>query len=384
MVDLWRARCLHSAHLTGKLPHTLLNRGLAHLLLYEELSLNDVGFQRGHYDKIPRYRAQKVAMMDASNDRQSDLFAKIKTLIERRLAFDQKLRGRVEQQEGTQNRIGTSSNNYSRIGESDGILSVQGRVSYLKLKGDQLLHVAERAHLRQNSGKSILPGAINNSEVQNLASQALTAYLSARQAASGVTRGSHTDFDYDDLKPGDTHHGETSLGKGPEGHPSLHELHPLRLELAWRISSVLLHLLDRPVEAWEAAYPTFKTASEHPARLQQSGLYMTELLRDHLALIDTRSAGPGHGYQQQGQGGPDTVNEIQDIKEGWGFLRLNQEARGSGDASSHRGGGVGSLSISAQVRHARACMDGVAKVLLETMVAANTVRLALETVRDLF
>ena len=65
---------------------------------------------------------------------------------------------------------------------------------------------------------------------------------------------------------------------------SLPQLYPLQIELALRVSSILLHMLRRLIDAGEAAYPTYCVAGERPARLGRRGLLITQLLRDSQLL----------------------------------------------------------------------------------------------------
>lgn len=326
-----------------------------------------------------------------SDDRHKDLWRKIKTVTERRLAFDRQMRERAaaaKKGASQTSRISTpaqsSSGTYTPtvIDQDGGVLSIEGRVTYLKLQGDQLVHLAEMASVEQTNGDSVRSDGAHEQD-KDLASQALNAYLSARHAASGI----FDEHEFGDVNGGSkrrhaaSRHNEINNCSGDRRScPSLPELHPLRLELAWRISSVLFHLLDRPVEAWEAAYPTYTAGAEHPARLGQRGLSIMELLRDQLALIDVRTA-DGSGYRE-GKEPPRAAGDHDDIKEGWEFLRASETANSCAGMADAGARGVARFrDIVAQVRHSRACMDGVVKVLLGTMVEADTIFRALETVR---
>ena len=172
--------------------------------------------------------------------------------------------------------------------QQTGALPILGRVTYMKLRGDQILHLAEMA---QSRGLSI-------PEFEGIAAEALEAYLAAQQVASGGGGGGGGGCNTSESEKKDII-GPCWVGGGGAGGGSLPPLHPLRIELALRISSILLHMLRRPIEAWEAAYPTYLVAAERPARLGPRGLVITQLLRDHLALIDVRGSredgGGDHG-----------------------------------------------------------------------------------------
>ncbi|CAM9984921.1 unnamed protein product, partial [Scytosiphon promiscuus] len=252
-------------------------------------------------------------------------------------------------------------------------MPIEGRVTYMKLKGDQLLHLAEMA--RQECGVSTL-------ECEGLAAEALESYLAAKHEASGQadimikTANSNTttnDGSQKNVGGGSNH----SRGSGT----ALPELHPLQLELAFRISAVLLHLLDRPVEAWEAAYPTYLAAAEQPARLGARGLAITQALRDHLASIEVRPADGGHqdeitATHGQGVGGMPASKQAEEVTEcEWGFLRVSAGLNGAfGDVAQLGPTASDRLRVLAQVKRARVCMEGVtpnARVLLGTMKHAD-------------
>lgn len=322
-------------------------------------------------------------MAQMSNVRYKDLWGRMKTITERRLAFDRQMRDRTARaQEGERQTARTSTPAQSdfeqcrpspSIDHNSGVLSVEGKVTYLKLQGDQLVHLAEMANLERNDGNSDV--VVVDEKIKDLASQAIDAYLSARRAASGFC---------DKGESGDIScHNKTNSCSGNCGScPSLPELHPLRLELAWRTSFVLFYLLGRPVEAWEAAYPIFTVAAEYPARLGQRTFTILELLRDQLAVIDVRAA-DGSKYRE-GKGPCCAVHDHDSIREGWGFLRASETTNSCvGMVNDASGGGAWLRDIVAQVGLSRARMDGVVKVLLGTMVEANIIFLALKTVRSL-
>lgn len=270
---------------------------------------------------------------------------------------------------------------------SELFMSKEARVTYMKLRGDQLLHLAEMA--RHGSGFS-------TPQCEGLAAEALEAYLSAQQEASSKMNGSNAAIGIV----------SSTNGSSIRHSSTLPELHPLRVELAFRISSVLLHLLDRPVEAWEIGYPTYLAAAEHPTRLGARGLAITQALRDHLACIeipqgggepqregrgndeetDTRrdgsssamSHGPGSA---RGRGGDEHGERL--VEGEWGFLRMS--AKGDGAQGGGDGRTVGDkLRNLAQVKQARACMEAVTatdRVLLGTMEHADVVQSALKQAR---
>lgn len=287
----------------------------------------------------------------------------IARLTAKRLAFDTKMRQR------------------GPAHSADARMSVEGRVTYLKLRGDQLLHLAEIA---RHSGEVSMP------ECEGLAAEALESYVAAQDEASSNTVDSS----------GDVVNSRTNNDGGRSNHGSsgsssaLPELHPLRIELVLRISSVLLYLLDRPIEAWEAAYPAYVAAAERPTHLGSRGLSVTQALRDHLACIGVRSG--GSGYQQEGSsacksskgGEPTNVQDpTGDFVGGdeWGFLRMAPGFdKGSGAVV-----GIGSTSSDklralAQFKQARSCLDGMTaakRVLLGTMAHADVVKSALKQAR---
>ncbi|CAM9356453.1 unnamed protein product [Ectocarpus sp. 8 AP-2014] len=284
----------------------------------------------------------------------------IARLTAKRLAFDTKMRQRGP--------------------TADACMSVEGRVTYLKLRGDQLLHLAEIA--RHN-------GEVSRPECEGLAADALESYVAAQDEASSNA-----------IDSCDVVNSRTNTDNGRSHHSSsgsssaLPELHPLRIELALRISSVLLHLLDRPIEAWGAAYPTYVAAAERPTHLGPRGLAVTQVLRDHLACIGVR--GGGSGYQQEGSSAcknskGEEPTHVQDPNGGfaggdeWGFLRMVPGF----DEGSGAVVGIGStasdkLRALAQLKQARSCLDGMTaakRVLLGTMAHANDVKSALKQAR---
>ncbi|CAM9154519.1 unnamed protein product, partial [Hapterophycus canaliculatus] len=262
-------------------------------------------------------------------------------------------------------------------------MPMEGRVTYMKLKGDQQLHLAEMA--RQECGMS-------TPECEGLAAEALESYLAAKQEASAqtgtmVNAGSSSSNSNNDRSSNDARSDSNHGGRGSGA--ALPEVHPMQVELALRISSVLLHLLDRPVEAWEAGYPTYLTAAEQPARLGARGLAITQALRDHLASIDVREA--DGGYQEecgttkslscshgQGAGGMPVRGESTEGE--WGFLRMATGLNEAfDDVTQLRPSSSERLRALAQVKQARACMEGVRptkRVLLGTMKHADVVRSA--------
>ncbi|CAM9663336.1 unnamed protein product [Ectocarpus sp. 6 AP-2014] len=284
----------------------------------------------------------------------------IARLAAKRLAFDTKMRQR-----------GPTAN---------ACMSVEGRVTYLKLQGDQLLHLAEIA---RHDGEVSMP------ECEGLAADALESYVAAQdEASSNAIDSSDVVNSRTNTDNGRSHHSSSGSSS------ALPELHPLRIELALRISSVLLHLLDRPIEAWGAAYPTYVAAAERPTHLGPRGLAVTQVLRDHLACIGVRGGGSGH--QQEGSSAcknskGEEPSHVQDLNGGfiggdeWGFLRM---APGF-DEGSGAVVGIGStasdkLRALAQMKQARSCLDGMTaakRVLLGTMDHANDVKSALKQAR---
>ncbi len=288
----------------------------------------------------------------------------IKSLTEQRLAFDTKMGERARAPAGKL--LSTAAESH---------MSMEGRVTYMKLRGDQLLHLAEMARH---------DGVVSIAECESLAAQALEAYLAAQQEASAK--------DIDTTNRMISSGGTGSSSNDSNGNSgALPALHPLQVELALRISSVLLHLLDCPVEAWEVGYPIYLAAAEHPTRLGARGLAITQALRDHLALIDiqggegeqpcegsrdSEKTGRAHGSAEFGQAGR------AGIEGEWGFLRMSgafDESAGPavriGRSASDR------LRILAQVKQARACMEAVTatdRVLLGTMESADVVQSALK------
>lgn len=342
----------------------------------------------------------------------------IKLLTEQRLVFEKKLSDRARassaaralspnirttntpfaKEAGLSHKINTlSEDQISVLG-----MSTEGRVTYLKLKGDQLLHQAEMA--RHGGVVSIL-------ECEGLAAVALEAYLTAQKEASSNVHNPPdaigTTVDISNTNSSSSR----SSGSGDSSSGALPELHPLRVELALRISSVLLHLLDRPVEAWEAGYPVYLAASERPARLGTRGLVVAQVLRDHLARIDIQ----GEGLPRQHEEGSRNSSEKYDkhhnksvittdhkqaitcgeaenrpaegfIEGEWGFLRMSA----GGDEDIEKPAGLSRtpsdrLRVLAQVKQARACMNIVTttegRVLLGTMEHAGIVQSALKKAR---
>ena len=288
----------------------------------------------------------------------------IKSLTEQRLAFDTKMGERAR---------AYAAKHLSPDSESD--MSTVGRVTYMKLRGDQLLHLAEMA---RHDGEVSIP------EYESLAAQALEAYLAAQQEASAkmVIPATNT------IDNGGTRScSNDSSGNGG----ALPEIHPLRVELALRVSSVLLHLLDRPVEAWEVGYPTYLAAAEHPARLGARGLAITQALRDHLALINIEGEG-GEQQLERSSANERAGTVRRSAKDGqagrvevegeWGFLRLSTGCDESAGAAAGLGRTASDrLRVLAQVKHARACLEAVTateRVLLGTMESANIVQSALK------
>lgn len=327
----------------------------------------------------------------------------IKTLTEQRLAFDSRMGERASASDAkplplnrnrhgdqiSQRKAGEATHNANESSQelrltqqSAGLLmSTEARVTYMKLRGDQLLHLAEMARH---------DGGFSTPQCEGLAAEALEAYLSAQHEASSKISDSTTATN--------VVNSSSSSGNGS----TLPALHPLQVELALRISSVLLHLLDRPVEAWEVGYSTYLAAAEHPIRLGARGLAITQALRDHLARIDTQ---PGGGWHQRNREQVDNRRDSSSAKaygqrtgratgeyghgerlvEGeWGFLRMAAECD---EAGGHRVGYGGvrndKLWHLAQVKQVRACMDAITstdRVLLGTMEHADVVQAALKQV----
>ena len=329
----------------------------------------------------------------------------IKLLTEQRLAFDTRMgeRARASDVSASRNHQrdqishqkpaeaaahGASEPSHdSRLPHKSGelLMSKEARVTYMKLRGDQLLHLAEMA---RHDGFS-------TPQCEGLAAEALEAYISAQQEASSKINGSNAATNNSTSR--------SSIGNSS----ALPELHPMRVELALRISSVLFHLLDRPVEAWDVGYPVYLAAAEHPTRLGARGLAIAQALRDHLACIEIP---PGGGGQQRESGGnseeidtrydnSSTISHGQGVVHGtgedehrerliegeWGFLRMSTEC----DEAPGHGVGDGRMMSDklrdlAQVKHARACMEAVTatdRVLLGTMEHADVVQSALKKVR---
>lgn len=285
--------------------------------------------------------------MPIENDECRDLCKSMKVLTEQRLAFDQNMCKRASAQSVHHKDAVIACMTRDPEGVSEellqaGVLSAVARVTYMKLRGDQLLHLAEMAHHDELSA----------SECKRVAAEALEAYLAAQRVASECDSNINTS----------------------EFAGALPELHPLRLELALRISSVLLHLLGRPVEAWEAAYPVYLSASERSALLGPRGLAITQLLRDHVAYIDVR------GGEENDEDMNDPIRDSRGPGEGldaWSFLRISGHlAEGAVVATPSA-----KLRALAQVEKARACTTGVARVLLGTMERADVVLSALKQAR---
>eukprot|EP00752_Nemacystus_decipiens_P004682 g4270.t1 len=276
-------------------------------------------------------------------------------------------------------------------------MSKEARVTYKKLRGDQLLHLAEMS--RRDDGCS-------TPRCEGLAAEALEAYLSAQQeacskmddstTATSIVNGNSTRSSGDSIDDDDNNNNSSNNTSG-----TLPELHPLRIELALRISSVLLHLLDRPVEAWGVGYPVYLAAAEHPTRLGARGLVITQALRDHLACIEIgeQVEGTGNSSSEQidtrhdgasaisrapraARGAGDGGHAERLVEGEWGFLRM------SADHDEARAQGVGrtvsdKLRHLAQVKQARACMEAVTatdRVLLGTMEHADDVKSALKQI----
>lgn len=294
-----------------------------------------------------------------------DLCDRIKSLTEQRLAFDTKMGERAR---------ASAAKLLAPAAELN--MSKEGRVTYMKLRGDQLLHLAEMARY---------DGGVPPTECESLAAQALEAYLAAQEEASAKDINTTKTI----ISSGGTGSSSNDSSSGNSG--ALPALHPMRVELALRISSVLFHLLDRPVEAWEVGYPTYLAAAEHPTRLGAQGLVITQALRDHLALIDIQGGGEEQPYEGSITG--EKAGRAHESAEGgqpgrlgvegeWGFLRMS----GALDESAGPTAGIGRtasdrLRILAQVKQARACMEAVTatdRVLLGTMESADIVQSALQ------
>lgn len=273
------------------------------------------------------------------------------------------------------------------------LMSKEARVTYMKLRGDQLLHLAEMARH---------DGGVSNPQCEGLAAEALEAYLAAQQEASSKVNGSKAAANIVNSSS------NNNSGNSSENSSTLPEIHPLQVELALRISSVLLHLLDRPIEAWGVAYPAYLAAAEHPTRLGARGLAITQALRDHLACIDIQQ-GAG-GQQHEARGNNDHTNTCHDsssatthgqgtargtgedghgegLVEGeWGFLRMSAECDetrgqevGDGRTASYK------LRTLAKMKKARVCMEAVTsteRVLLGTMERADIAESALKQARE--
>lgn len=227
----------------------------------------------------------------------------------------------------------------------------------MKLQGDQMLHLAET--LYSNDGAS-------NIEFGRAAAEALELYLAAQRVTLNSNESSRSNDAQENIRK--------EIGSSSSF--SLPELHPLRLELALKISSVLLHMLDRPVEAWEAAHPVYLAAAERPARLRPRGLAIAELLRDHLTAIDAYM-----GQKQYHRDGTDVCTSVGcglgEAADAWCFLRVSDGFDGGApiaDASAR-------LRAVAQVKRARVAMTGFAKVLLDTMEEGPKIIAALRRVR---
>lgn len=335
----------------------------------------------------------------------------IKLLAEKRLAFDTKMGERARTSDarplspnpnrrGDQISHGKAAHSASepshdlRLAQQSAgfIMSKEARVTYMKLRGDQLLHLAEMARH---------DGGISTPQCEGLAAEALEAYLAAQQEASSKLNG----FGKANSITNSSSISTSSDSSGSSN--TLPELHPLQIELALRVSSVLLHLLDRPVEAWEVGYSTYLAAAEHPTRLGARGLAITQVLRDHLACIDIQQGGgrqhcEGRSNSEQidtrhdnssvttlGQGmarGTGEDGQGERLVQGeWSFLRLStecDEARGQvvRDGRMARD----KLRVLAQVKQARVGMEAITatdRVLLGTMEHADVIQSALKQAR---
>lgn len=354
----------------------------------------------------------------------------IKLLTEQRLAFDKKMSDRARGSAATRplsptictanthkearlpHKTGTILEDHNSTQQTAALgMSTEGRVTYLKLRGDQLLHQAEMA--RYGGGVSI-------PECEGLAAEALEAYLTAqKEASSNVNSPSTITTNTVNIR-NSTSRGSgrvgsrsssNSSGSGNNGSGALPEVHPLQVELALRISSVLLHLLGRPVEAWEAGYSVYLAVSERPARLGARSLAIAQILRDHLACIDIQGDGvPGHhdlgsrksekNYNYHNDDSVSTTDcqtTTRGLAEGgqgqgldrgeWGFLRMSAGSEEYIELPA----GIGripsdNLRVLAQVKQARACMDVASAkkgmVLLGTMAHADIVQSALKKARE--
>lgn len=232
------------------------------------------------------------------------------------------------------------------------LLSKEGKATYLKLLGDQALRLAEMAECDGS------PSAERNS----LAAEALDAYLAAQRVISPPNVDQMTSCA---SKGSAQENGDTS---------GLDDLHPLHLDLAYRISLVLYHFLERPMDAWDVAYPLYVKASEYSSRLGARALEVAQLLRDHVTSIDI------HRYHSS-QAGTDHTRDPSvpwvRLSDGWGFLRISS----SGTKSSPQDAGSDESQIVADVKHARASTCGVSKVLLGTMRNAQKLLSKLEQVK---
>lgn len=272
----------------------------------------------------------------------NNIFGEMKVLTDQRLAFNRKMREMAPMRQVSPKRNPEKS--HLQPGEANasdddclqtGVLSVEGRVTYIKLQGDNLQYSAEMAH---HDGVSTL-------ECDGIATRALEVYLTAQQAANGSS--------------------------GRAG--ALPKLHPMRLELALRISSVLLHLLRRPVEAWEVAYPAYVVASKGPARLGPRGLTVPQLLRDHLACIDVKKVDKAYDGRD-GLSGASRVLRPGGAEAEWRFLGMSSSLdRRSGYQAPHD-----KLWPLVQVKQAQARLDCGTKILLSTMEYADKALSALQ------
>lgn len=277
-----------------------------------------------------------------------------KELTGKRLASNKKVGERTRARRVSSTEIdGAHSHDVGVLTE---ILSTEGRGTYMKLRGDHLLHLAEMARHCD----------LVSAEENEYATEALDAYLSAQRAVSGCTATHYTGADC------------SADGDCPvsESGKSLPELHPLRLELAYKSSLVLFHFLGRCVDAWEIAYPVYVKATENPTRLGPRGLLVVQLLRDHLASISPQE----HALHQEEEHQNLTSHGGVSLQsEAWGFLRIS-----SGEIHSARNDGSSTSRIVAEVKQARMHMEGIAKVLLGTMSNAGKVLSKLKQVKVRF
>lgn len=232
------------------------------------------------------------------------------------------------------------------------LLSKEGKATYLKLLGDQALRLAEIA------GCDGSPSA----ERSSLAAEALDAYLAAQRAISPPN--------VDQIAPcasksGGQENGDTS---------GLDDLHPLHLDLAYRISLVLYHFLERPIDAWQVAYPLYVKASEYSSRLGARALEIAQLLRNHVTSIDIHRY---HSSQASLDYTRDPSAPWVRLSDGWGFLRISSTVTNL----SPRDAEGDESQIVSDVKHARASTCGVPKVLLGTMRNAKKVLSKLEQVK---